>query len=403
MIRTDVDDRLEALHAYDIIGTDPEPEFDELTQLAASICDAPISKINLVDKDTQWAKSLYGLDEGHRTIPLEKSISKYAIQEDTVFEVPNLSKDDRFKDLSFVKNEPFLRYYIAVPLINPDGYKIGTLCVQDYEEHRMSERKKMQLKILANQVIAHLELRKQNIKLANLNRHNVNLMKILSHDLRSPLSGIIGMGGLLEEMIAPENEEAIEMVSILNQSAQQLNQLINDILNYTIIESKGFSLHVVKADVHSIADNMKQLYMPSARLKNIDLEFDIDDFDDEIRIDQEKFEQIFGNLLSNAVKFTEPGGYIHSSITVKTVEGVKHIVLSVRDNGIGMDEELLDNLFTTKLSKNNKGTSGEKSTGLGLSIIKQFTELHNGHIDVDSSPGEGTRFTISLPIEHDEA
>lgn len=400
MLKLNENDRLGALRAYNIIGTEPETEFDELTHLAASICSAPISKINLVYKDKQWAKSLYGLDESHRTIPLNRSISQYAIQEDSIFEIPNLSKDSRFKDLPFVKGEPFLKYYLAAQLVTPDGYKIGTLCVQDYREQQMPDKKKKQLKILAHQVIAHLELRKHNIELANLNRHNVALMKILSHDLRSPLSGIIGMSGLLKEMIPPEDEETIEMVSILNQSAQQLNQLINDILNYTVIESKGFTLHAKEADIQSVVNNLKQLYMPSARLKNIELNFNVDTFEDSIQIDQEKFEQIFGNLLSNAIKFTKSGGKIESSLIVKTIDGIKNLVLTVSDNGIGMEKDALESLFTQDMRNNKQGTSGEKSTGLGLSIIKHFTELHNGHINVDSTPEKGTRFTISLPIEH---
>jgi len=399
MIDTDEQKRLDALHSYNILETEPETEFDELTHLAASICNAPVAMINLVDEEYQWSKSLFGITNSIRKIRKERSICQYTIQHDTLLEIPNLSKDNRFKDVPYVKNKPHLKYYLGAPLKNPDGYNIGALCVLDYKERHLPEKQRDQLKILARQVMKNFELQKQNQQLAELNKQQVNLMKILSHDLRSPLSGIIGMSDLLEELISSDQEEAHEMVSLLNQSAKQVNQFIDDILNYTIIESKGFSLNVVPAYIHTVVENMKRLYMPSAKLKDIDLTFDVDIENEEVRIDVEKFEQIFGNLISNALKFTQKNGSVYCQVEIKKIDGVRTLVLKVKDTGVGMDEEKADQLFTTLNIGGKKGTSGEKSTGLGLSIIKHFTELHNGNIDIQSTPGEGTTFKISLPIQ----
>ncbi|WP_234567268.1 GAF domain-containing sensor histidine kinase [Rhodohalobacter sp. 614A] len=393
-------DRLKALYSYNILDTESEVEFDELTELAASICNAPIAMINLVDDEHQWAKSIYGLNDEVKKIPREKSICQYSILENDLLEIPDIMKDGRFEDLPHLKQNPNIIYYIGAQLLSPEGYAIGSLCVMDTKKRHLDETKKRQLKIVANQVMTALELRKQNEQLTELNNHQVNLMKILSHDLRSPLSGIIGMSDLLEEMVSSSDNETLEMVSLLNQSAKQLNQLINDILNYTIIDSKGFSLHPRQANVHAVAENMKRLYMPSAKLKNIDLTFDVDVKDKDIWIDEEKFEQIFGNLLSNAIKFTIGGGSVHSSLKVENENGNKRLLLNVTDTGTGMAPDFVENLFSNHSHNNKEGTSGEKSTGLGLSIIKHFTELHNGNIDVDSRPGDGTTFKISLPLNH---
>lgn len=398
MIDKDEKKRLNALHSYDILNTEPENEFDELTHLAAFICNAPVAMINLIDEEYQWSKSLFGISNSVRRIKRDQSICQYTVQSDTLLEVPNLSKDSRFKNVPYVKNKPHLKYYLGAPLINPDGYKIGALCVLDYNERHLSEKKKKQLKILASQVMKNFELQKQNQELAELNKQQVNLMKILSHDLRSPLSGIIGMSNLLEELVGPEQEEAQQMVSLLNQSAKQVNQLIDDILNYTIIESKGFSLNVVQTDIAGIIDNMKRLYMPSAKLKNIDLKFDVNIKDEEIWIDKQKFEQIFGNLISNALKFTQSNGEVHCQVDLKQTNNQEFLVLKVKDTGMGMEKETADHLFSSVKVNGQKGTSGEKSTGLGLSIIKHFTELHKGEINVDTAPDEGTTFTITLPI-----
>lgn len=395
-------ERLHALYSYNILETEPEVEFDELTELAASICDAPIAMINLIAEEYQWAKSIYGLDDDLKKIPREKSICQYSIKENELLEISNIKKDGRFDDLPHLRKNNDIRYYIGAQLKSPEGYIIGSLCVMDYKERTLGEKQKRQLKIIANQVMTALELRKQNDQLTELNRYQVNLMKILSHDLRSPLTGIIGMSDLLEELVSETNEDALEMVSLVNQSAKQLNQLINDILNYAMIDSKGFSLNPVEADVRKVARNMKKLYMPSAKLKNIELTFDVNvDENEKIWIDVEKFEQIFGNLVSNAIKFTQSNGKVHCSLNLKGEEDKKQLILKVRDTGIGMKPSFVEDLLTTGPAGMKEGTSGEKSSGLGVSIIKHFTKLHNGDIEVDSKPGRGTTFTVSLPVHND--
>ena len=400
MINNGKKNRLDALHAYDVRKTESEEEFDNITKLAAGICDAPVAKINFVDGDTQWTKSLFSATDDERSIPRDQSICQHTIEQDSLLEVPDLTEDPRFKDLPSVKKEPHYKYYLGAQLKTEDGHSIGALCVLDYEKRELDKEKRRKLKILANQVMTSLELRRKNQRLTQLNEQKNRLMKILSHDLRSPLSGIIGMSDLLMELVEGNNDEAQEMVSHLNQSAKQLNQLIDDILNHTIIESEGFSLNLKKTDVHRIVENMRKLYMPSAKLKKIDLSFDVD-VSDEVCIDSEKFEQILGNLLSNALKFTENDGKVVGKVKEIKKDDDTFLVLQVIDTGIGMEKKTVDNLFQNQQSELQKGTSGEKSTGLGLSIIKHFTNLHNGSIDVDSKDGEGTTFTIHLPIQTD--
>lgn len=394
MSKTIERNRIGALQAYNIINANLKSEFDKIAQLAAAICEAPVAKINLLNNEIQWTKSDHEPPKMVRSIPGEKSICQYTMKQKSILEIPDLSTDPRFKDASYVNGEPFYKYYLGTQLKNPEGDIIGALCILDYKERHLSKSKKKEVQILADQVITSLELRKQNHQLTELNEQKNSLMKILSHDLRSPLSGIIGMSELLEELVAVDNNEAMEMASLINQSAKQLNQLIDDILNYTIIESKGFSLNPAETNVHSIVDNMERLYMPSAKFKKITLNFDVD-LDRKIWLDDKKFEQIFGNLLSNAIKFTTKNGHVQSKIFEKN----GNLVLKVIDTGVGMKKELVKNLFKNG-TKGQAGTSGEKGTGLGLNIIKHFTELHNGSVDVESTPGKGTSFTILLPLSN---
>jgi len=157
--------RIEALHAYSVLDTAPEEKFDDLTTFAADLCDAPIARINLIDTSRQWSKSIHGMSEEAREVDRNITVCKYTIQKNEVLEIKNLAEYPRFKDYSYVKEVPKLWYYLGAPLLNPDGYAIGAFCVLDYEDREMPEKQKKQLQIMAGEVMARLELRKQNDKL----------------------------------------------------------------------------------------------------------------------------------------------------------------------------------------------------------------------------------------------
>jgi two-component system, sensor histidine kinase len=390
-------DRLKALDEYEILDTIPEQEFDELTRLAAEICDVPMSEINLIDKTRQWTKSSYGIESAGSGTDREQSVCQYTIYGTSVLEVKDLTKDKRFAAISAVTDSPGLRYYLGAPLVTSHGHAIGALCVLDVKTRSLGNRQKRQLKLLADEVMARLELKKKNRELEQSNKHRVDLMKMLSHDMRSPLNGIIGMGSLLRDSL--EHSENIEMVSIIEQSALQLNQMLDEILSYSLIESGRFELNPEKFEVGDVVRSMDRLYRPVALSKKIDLIFD-NSAVCEVRLDRNKFEQIFGNLLSNALKFTRPEGHVETVIGIDQSGSSSVLTLKVRDSGIGMDEEQLSGLFAGE-GKERQGTSGEKSTGLGLSIIKYFVELHGGQIRVNSRSGEGTEFVVTLPVEID--
>lgn len=391
--------RLEALREYDILDSLPEKEFDALTKLAAEICGTPVSMINLIDEHRQWSKSIVGMDENAREVPRSSSVCQYAVLDHEQLEIPDMSKDDRFSQAPYVVDDPKLRYYLGSPLITPDGYATGSLCVIDYKKRDLTAKQKSQLKIIADEVMARLELRKQNNQLKSLNEYKTKLMKMLSHDMRSPLNGIMGMASLMKEMAGDEATEESEMLDIIEQSSFQLNQMIDEIMSYTLIESDGFSINLSDVNLSRIAEGLKKLYLPAAKTKQIDLDFYTENITDEVQIDGDKFEQIFGNLLSNAIKFTKTGGKVTAVLKKVENSSKNYIELSVRDNGIGMSDEQVNSLFISKSNSHKKGTDGEKSTGLGLSIIKYFVELHEGTIHVESEVGEGTVFTIKIPVQ----
>ncbi len=150
--------RLAALQRYAILDSPPEAEYDELAQLAASICNTPIAAISLLDDTRQWFKSRVGLET--KQTPRDISFCDHAIRKPAMFEVADAGADPRFRNNPLVTGEPRIRFYAGVPLITPDGHALGTLCVIDRQCRHLDEQQRKALNVLARQVMQQLELRR---------------------------------------------------------------------------------------------------------------------------------------------------------------------------------------------------------------------------------------------------
>jgi class 3 adenylate cyclase len=153
-------ERLAALASYKALDTPPEFEHDALTEIAADICGFPVALISLMDEHRQWFKSNYGLP-AITECPPEISVCSTTICSNDMVYVPDLTKDARFKELPTVTGEPRIRAYCGMPLINPDGFALGTLCIIDFEPHPLSPSQRESVRRLARQAMSLLELRRQ--------------------------------------------------------------------------------------------------------------------------------------------------------------------------------------------------------------------------------------------------
>lgn len=236
------------------------------------------------------------------------------------------------------------------------------------------------------------KINKQNIELQELNELKNKFLGMAAHDLRSPLGAVQGFTELILEEEDLEEEERKDYLLTINQASKQMLSLINDLLDVSAIESGKFDITLKLANMKVIIENRIKLISLSANSKKIAIITALDDVP-EINFDKERISQVIDNLLSNAIKFSKPG----TTIKVSLESDNEEVIFYVKDQGPGIPPEDVEKLFAEFQKLSNKPTAGEKSTGLGMAIVKKIVDGHNGKVSVQSKVGEGAEFKISLP------
>lgn len=241
-----------------------------------------------------------------------------------------------------------------------------------------------------------LELKQKQEHLERINKEKDDILGIISHDMRNPLGGIIGISNFLLTDAVDDPVETREMLSLIEKSAERLLALVNDLLNVAIIESNSFTVEKSEVDLDSIIQDIIQLHEPMAKTKHVVLKRTVHDAPLIVSLDASKISQIVGNLISNAIKFTNTGGWVEVDSGIQDKGDKRELIVMISDNGIGIPDEIMPVLFD-KMVGQRTGTDGEKGIGLGMPLVKRFVELHGGSINVESEVGKGTAFTIRIP------
>jgi len=230
------------------------------------------------------------------------------------------------------------------------------------------------------------------------NKAKTDFLSTMSHDMRTPMNGILGLTYLMDEQ---NDIDVVKKYTMqLRESAQYLLQLINAVLDVNKIESGKLTLHPEPYDEEKLFDAVIAMVKPLLDDKKIDFHFTKKHIDWQYMIlDEQRVKQIFINLLSNAIKFTPKGGRI--DFTMELVSMTKDMIVDkfvIKDTGIGITPEFLPHIFEA-FSQERRGTDVAKAgTGLGLSIVKQLVELMGGSITVTSEINKGTTFTVYLQL-----
>lgn len=217
--------RLSATYRYLDFNINRERELNELVMLASQICRTPISLITLMGEDVQWIKARQGADIYE--MPRSTSFCTHAIETDDLMIVENASLDERFSQVPVVANEPHIRFYASANLKSHDGYNVGTLCVYDVRPKSLSDEQKASLTALANQVSHIMELDHALKMLKKQNETLSEIARIQSHELRLPVSSILGVMEIINDEKTDLNPEYLDL---LNQSVNQLDEKIRMIV-----------------------------------------------------------------------------------------------------------------------------------------------------------------------------
>lgn len=377
--------RLEAVRRYDILDTPPDGAFDRVTALAARFCDVPIATITIVDEDRIWFKSAHGVDVDE--VGRDPGLCASAIIKAGPHVVTDAIHDPRTLDNPLVRGALGLRFYVGIPLTTSDGHRLGTLNIIDSEPREVSSAELDTLRDLAAIVMDELELRLvarltiETEAARESAEFRQSLLRGVSHEMRTAISILHGTID-----VEPDDEpDRDELRAMQRRHVHRLGWLVDQYLDFTAIEAGRLpKLDEERVDVTALVTESADVFAADADIRT-DLAPELPD----ICADAGRTRQILIELLNNAVRFSPP----QATVTVRArAEGDREVAISVSDQGAGIRTDDLDRIFEKVY---RSGT--ETGSGIGLFVSQALAEAQNGRIEVDSSPGEGSTFTLVLP------
>jgi signal transduction histidine kinase len=287
-----------------------------------------------------------------------------------------------------IKKDSFFSITNAIPQLTKNVAKIiaGRLRTSDYRSVSEVSRSMDLLKL-------NKKISEQKNELSELNATKDKFFSIIAHDLKSPFNSLLGFSNLLiEEFDNLPKDNLRKFASNIHQSADSLFKLLNNLLQWSQAQTGRIEYLPQKTDLYALINSIITLLTPNADEKQIRLVSNI--AENEIAfLDENMVKTVFRNLVNNAIKFSSPGG----EIRIENELLDNFIELSVIDYGVGIKKEDSEKLFMLDIKHSTTGTSGEKGTGLGLILCKEFVERHGGEIWVESEFGKGSKFKFTLP------
>lgn len=244
--------------------------------------------------------------------------------------------------------------------------------------------------------VDYADLKEQYEQQLALNSSKTKFFQILAHDLRAPFHGLIGFSDVLaNERDTLDDENVQDISTYLQDTLQSTYGLLENLLNWAMAEGGRFVYHPINFKLKQTTQIVYEVLNSLSMKKNIEL---IDDVSADLMVyaDINMVTSIIQNLVSNALKFTHTDG--SGKVVIKAEKVRDKVEISIHDTGLGMTKTQMDKIFEPQIKVSLKGTTGEKGTGLGLVLCKRFVDLNHGEISVSSKKGQGSIFTVTLPI-----
>ncbi|GER59254.1 sensor histidine kinase [Patiriisocius marinus] len=384
--------RLKALKSYGLLDTQPEEDYDNLTAMVADYCEAPISLVTLLDEERNFLKSQHGVPFNES--PRDISFCGHAILDNNaIFIIPDARKDERFKDNPIVTEQGAV-FYAGVPLIDPEGFALGTLCVFDVKPRELNDKQKQMLITLGKQIVKLFILHKNNNQL-KINQESLKISNkrlkqfagVVTHDLKSPLANITSLSRMLKDEYKSNFDfQGLEYLDYIEESSEKLAAYIEGMLKYY----KSDELTIVdkqKVDIQDIFNELEGMLFINEE------EFEYPQESLIININKPAVEQVLMNLIGNSLKYNNNKTPF---VEVTFKQRKQFYEFSVTDNGIGIDIEKQKIIFELFKTATDKDKYGKKGSGIGLATVKKIVEELGGSINVVSEIGKGTTFTFTV-------
>ena len=389
-------DRLAALYSLDVLDSLPESDFDDITALAARVCDVPMSLVSLVDADRHWFKSRIGTE--FNEVPRDLFFCAHAILGKDLLVVPDARQDVRFADNPVVSIPGGIRFYAGAPLVTTDGFALGTLCVADAEPRHPDARQLQALRALARQVTSQLELRRYSLALANttarlqeLERRKDDLAGLVGGRLRAPLRLI---GSYLAELGRSGYHDQ-DMADLVGRAAaahvREFIELIEDLNSMADAGAGNECLHMRQIDLTRLTQRAVEAVRPIAATKQIWILNQAGGPTLPIVADPVRLEQVLMHLLFAAVKYTPAGGRVRVGTELESGPAVR---LDDMDMPGGMRPELFPHLFYGAIANPSDLPGPDR----GLAVAKRILDAHHATVALSDRPGDGTSLHVVFPF-----
>ena len=394
--------RLAVLIAANLLDTPVEATFDRLTRLASAILKTPVALVSLVDHHRQFFKSSVGLPEPWATCrqtPLSHSFCQHVVKTNETLAVADARNHPLLRD-NLAIAELGVIAYLGIPLTTAEGYTLGSFCAIDTTPREWSDRDVEILRDLAGLAIEKIELRllanqlPDYLQLSNLELFRAEMVQMLVHDLRNPLTSFLG-GLDLMPLVGTLNDAQQRCLSLARQGGATLAQTIDSILDASKSQTDQIELKLAAISPTQIMDIACQQMLPLAQKSEVRLTYTASAVPP-FMADSEKLRRVMVNLVGNAIQNTPPGGEI---FVFAQATDAQTIQFTVKDTGRGIPAEAFDRIFQKFVRLlPEQGIGAANGTGLGLPFSQMVVEAHGGKIWVESELGHGTSFHFTLPL-----